>query len=66
MKKKFILITIRSICFSSILCSKTSKCGRSNKNGTAIEVKNPTVQISGDAADLYARWGITFKVDIPV
>ncbi len=28
-------------------------------------MKNPTVQISGDASDLYARWELLLKVDIP-
>ena len=65
MKKKVFLLLSALFALAVFFAPKQASAAEVTKNGTAIEVKNPTVQISGDAADLYARWGITFKVDIP-
>ena len=65
MKKKLFLLLSALFALAVFFAPKPASAAEVTKNGTAIEVKNPTVQISGDAADLYARWGITFKVDIP-
>ena len=65
MKKKVFLLLSALIALAVFFAPKHASAAEVTKNGTAIEVKNPTVQISGDASDLYARWGITFKVDIP-
>ena len=65
MKKKLFLLLSALFALAVFFTPKQASAAEVTKNGTAIEVKNPTVQISGDAADLYARWGITFKVDIP-
>ena len=65
MKKKVFLLLSALFALAVFFAPKQVSAAEVTKNGTAIEVKNPTVQISGDAADLYARWGITFKVDIP-
>lgn len=65
MKKKVLLLLSALFALAVFFAPKQASAAEVTKNGTAIEVKNPTVQISGDAADLYARWGITFKVDIP-
>ena len=65
MKKKLFLLLSALFALTVFFAPKQASAAEVTKNGTAIEVKNPTVQISGDAADLYARWGITFKVDIP-
>ena len=65
MKKKVFLLLSALFALAVFFTPKQASAAEVTKNGTAIEVKNPTVQISGDAADLYARWGITFKVDIP-
>lgn len=65
MKKKLFLLLSALFALAVFFAPKQASAAEVTKNGTAIEVKNPTVQISGDAADLYARWGITFKVDIP-
>ena len=65
MKKKVFLLLSALFALAVFFAPKQASAAEVIKNGTAIEVKNPTVQISGDAADLYARWGITFKVDIP-
>lgn len=65
MKKKVFLLLSALFALAVFFAPKQVSAAEVTKNGTAIEVKNPTVQISGDASDLYARWGITFKVDIP-
>ena len=65
MKKKVFLLLSALFALAVFFAPKQASAAEVTKNGTAIEVKNPTVQISGDASDLYARWGITFKVDIP-
>lgn len=65
MKKKLFLLLSALFALAVFFAPKQASAAEVTKNGTAIEVKNPTVQISGDASDLYARWGITFKVDIP-
>ena len=65
MKKKVFLLLSALFALAVFFAPKQASAAEVTKNGTAIEVKNPTVQISGDATDLYARWGITFKVDIP-
>ena len=65
MKKKVLLLLSALFALVVLFAPKQASAAEVTKNGTAIEVKNPTVQISGDATDLYARWGITFKVDIP-
>ena len=65
MKKKLFLLLSALFALAVFFAPKQASAAEVTKNGTAIEVKNPTVQISGDATDLYARWGITFKVDIP-
>ena len=65
MKKKLFLLLSALFALAVFFTPKQVSAAEVTKNGTAIEVKNPTVQISGDATDLYARWGITFKVDIP-
>ena len=65
MKKKLFLLLSALFALAVFFAPKQVSAAEVTKNGTAIEVKNPTVQILGDAADLYARWGITFKVDIP-
>ncbi len=65
MKKKLFLLLSALFALAVFFAPKQVSAAEVTKNGTAIEVKNPTVQISGDASDLYARWGITFKVDIP-
>ena len=65
MKKKLFLLLSALFALAVFFTPKQVSAAEVTKNGTAIEVKNPTVQISGDASDLYARWGITFKVDIP-
>lgn len=65
MKKKVFLLLSALFALAVFFAPKQASAAEVIKNGTVIEVKNPTVQISGDAADLYARWGITFKVDIP-
>ena len=65
MKKKVLLLLSALFALLVLFAPKQASAAEVTKNGTAIEVKNPTVQISGDATDLYARWGITFKVDIP-
>ena len=65
MKKKVFLLLSALFALAVFFAPKQASAAEVTKNGTAIEVKNPTVQTSGDAADLYARWGITFKVDIP-
>ena len=35
------------------------------KEGTALKVTNPKVTVTGDASDIYGRWGLTFQVDFP-
>ena len=65
MKKKVLLLLSALFALVVLFAPKQASAAEVTKNGTEIEVKNPTVQISGDASDLYARWGITFKVDIP-
>lgn len=65
MKKKVLLFFAVLFSLVTFLAPNQTSAAEVTKNGTEIEVKNPTVQIKGDAADLYARWGVTFKVDIP-
>ena len=35
------------------------------KEGTTLKVTNPKVTVTGDASDIYGRWGLTFQVDFP-
>ena len=65
MKKKVFLLLSALFALAVFFAPKQASAAEVTKNGTAIEVKNKTVQISVDATDLYSSWGITFKVDIP-
>ena len=57
MKKKVFLLLSALFALAVFFAPKQASAAEVTKNGTAIEVKNPTVQISGEMHPIYMLVG---------